>query len=165
MQVFLLFGTKYDSQAVVEGETLRQHFTAFLELLRQRRRPFAFVYFHSQMPAFSSGPLPRIRHTMNTWSPSEQALLVQYDVIHPRWFTKLRDRVRRHPDPDITFNSYRTIVDFFLSVSDDPSIATRIMGALPKEILNLYLVEWNTSPIKTPLPGQEFKLSLPASHY
>jgi hypothetical protein len=50
-------------------------------------------------------------------------------------------------------------------MADDPMTATRIMGALPRDILNLYLVEWNTSTVKTPLPGQEFRVDLNPNPY
>jgi len=72
----------------------------------------------------------------------------------------MRDKVRRHPDPDIKFTTFNTMVDYFVSISDDPVLGTKILGALPREILNLYLVEWNNSIIKTPLPGQDFKIKL-----
>jgi hypothetical protein len=44
-------------------------------------------------------------------------------VIHAGWFAKLRDSVRRHPDPDVRFVTYRTIVDFLVSISDDAVLA------------------------------------------
>lgn len=114
VQVFLLIGSKYNSNQAINSKLVREHLETFLSMLRERRRPFALVYFHTQMNTFSSGPLSRIRNVVNAWTPAENSLLVSYDVIHPRWFTKFRDSFRRHPDPDVRFASYRTIVDFLI---------------------------------------------------
>lgn len=71
-----MFGTKYRSDVVVDGEMIREYFNTFLDMLRVRRRPFVFIYFHSLMNAFALGPISRIRNIINSWEASEQALLV-----------------------------------------------------------------------------------------
>ena len=50
-------------------------------------------------------------------------------------------------------------------MADDPQIASKIISAMPREISNVYLVEWNNAEVKTPLPGQEFKIDLPVNPY
>lgn len=81
-------------------------------------------------------------------------------MIHPKWFTLLRDYVRVHPDPDVRFRYYNSIVDFLISIDDDPLLGSKILSAMPKDIVNLYLAEQNRSEVKTPLPGFEWKIDL-----
>lgn len=134
-----MVGSQYSANQVVHDRQVRECLEQFLAMLRERRRPFAFFYFHTQMGAFNSGPLPRIRHVINQWPAAEQALLVQYDVIHPRWYTKFRDSFRRHPDPDVRFCKFKTVVEFLVSMADDPLMGQRLLSSLPKEIVNVYL--------------------------
>ena len=76
VQVFLMFGFKYRSEQIVNEKNIREHLGDFLEMLRQRRRPFSFIYFHTLKNTFDSGPLPRIRHVLMPWNPQEKSLLV-----------------------------------------------------------------------------------------
>lgn len=71
-----MFGLKYVGEQVINEKNIRSHLADFLEMLRERRRPFCFIYFHTQQNMFSSGPLPRIRHIMMDWTPPEKSLLV-----------------------------------------------------------------------------------------
>jgi len=81
-------------------------------------------------------------------------------VIHPRWYTKVRDTLRLHPNPDVRFSTYKTVVDFLISLTNDPQLGMKVVNSLPREIFNVYLAEQHVSTIKTPLPGGEFKISL-----
>lgn len=73
--------------------------------------------------------------------------------------------MRRHPDPDVRFVAFKTIVDFIISMENDGQIAQKIISALPRDIQNVYLLEWNNSEIKTPLAGQEFNINIALNPY
>lgn len=111
-----------------------------------RGRAWQIIYFHSLVGSFDVGTLSALKNTL--FQAEERAQnLVRFVAVHLGWLAAMRNggwfKSCRKTVPNMVTISHTTVVDYLRTQDHNVQFALKIVGALPKEVTEIYYQERN----------------------
>lgn len=118
---------------------------------------------HTHIGKFSSGPLKTMRQVYQRMGQLEQSLLLQFSTIHMSWLCKVRhsDLMQSCKAKHVRTNvvHFDTIINYIKTKDLDTDFCVKFVGALPKDIMQIYYQEKQQANYEIPISGNANHIS------
>jgi len=94
-------------------------------LVRDRKKKWALIYFHTLVGRFHLGPIRTMRQVFSRMTEEQQDRVVCFAAIHMGWVAKFRNSdlfsfCRDRPKQTTEILTFGSIIDYLRQKEDDP---------------------------------------------